>query len=309
VLYNTYHSGIEHWLIDGPDYMTSHSRCDTDHFLTLAWYEGFANFVRDYVLQEWDWRTSDWASFPPGAGCAINGDGAVDSGLQGIHIEGNVQALLNNVFYGPVRLNQRTEIGQVKPADFTCPVGQRRIESAQGIVECEREVPTTCEGTRSPIVDQNGNIDQCRDLVRDLGCPDLAPGEPGDCPLIEQWRASRCPSGRAVRRPGADACVVLSPGRHTLPNGTPQPRPDGSPDLAVGRAVKGGKAWYSLPDLNEVMGWVVKAGTDGHRAREYWNGWMRPWCLTRDGVRYRYCHPNQSASFLEEVQRLDPTLN
>lgn len=306
VLYNTYHSGIEHWLLDGPDYMTHHRSCDTNHFQTLAWYEGFADFVRDYVVQKWNWSTASWSrGTTPGFGCAVNAVGVVVPGMQDMHIEGNVQALLNNIFFGPVRL----PLGRARPADFTCPSGQTRVESAEGVVECEREVPTTCE-LGSPRVDHQGVVDECLEFVRDRACPPRASCEP-----VQQWVASRCSSGRGVRRTGADACIVRSPGRHDLPNGTPRPRPDGSPDLVIGASSDGGRAWFALPDLDRVIEWVIQAApatlldrTGGHRASEYWQDWIRPWCLARERTQFNYCNPDRSPGFLSELRILDPAL-
>jgi hypothetical protein len=57
------------------------------------------------------------------------------------------------------------------------------------------------------------------------------------------------------------------------------------------------------------MGWVDEAGIDDHRAREYWQRRIRPWCLRRDGLRDRYCHPVRSPSFFGELTVLDPALN
>ena len=60
--------GDQKRLQDFQDYMTNHGKCDTDHFQTLAWYEGFADFIEDYVLQRWNWPASncawavDWAN-------------------------------------------------------------------------------------------------------------------------------------------------------------------------------------------------------------------------------------------------------
>ena len=193
VLYNTYHSGILHWLYeDATDYMTNHAQCDTDHFQTLAWYEGFADFVQDYVLQRWHWPASNWtAAWRPFHGCAITVmpdvtpgvmDDVVVTALQDMHIEGNVQGMLNNIFFGPMRAEQRTEVGQPMPADFTCPAGQRRLVNAAGVVQCERDVPATCTGGILDV-DRIGTRDQCVQLVPDPRCS-------GDqvCEPVEQNR-------------------------------------------------------------------------------------------------------------------------
>lgn len=123
VLYNTYHSDVGHWLDDAPDYLTEHARCDTDHFQTLAWYEGFAQFVRDYVHQRWDWNTWSFAlGFQPFAGCAFNlGMDGTFAGPRSMSVEGNVEGFLNNVFFGPVRLALDNAIRAPAPTAFDCP--------------------------------------------------------------------------------------------------------------------------------------------------------------------------------------------
>jgi hypothetical protein len=298
VLYNTYHSGMLHWLLDAPDYMTQHGRCEAGHFQTLAWYEGFANFVRDYVFQRWDWRASTWTEeFEPFSGCALT-TGQVDMSL-----EGNVQGMLNNIFFGPVRQAQRDGIGVPQNTDFSCPAGQRRVVNSDGTVECEREEAPTC--TRGAVtVDRVQLIDQCARSVRDPGCEPFE-----ECEPVLQFSGTVCTYGDVVRRSGPDGCIARSPARHSLPNGQPAPRPDGTPDMVLGRTPGGGLAWFSLPDLDDVVEWVIRAGNDGHRAREFWQGWIRPWCQTRDALRNHYCDPNRSATFLGELQTLDPAFN
>lgn len=310
VLYNTYHSGMLHWLYeDATDYMTNHARCDTNHFQTLAWYEGFAHFIQDYVFQSWNWRTFNWTfQWRPSQGCAIvttpdGAGGTVDvvvPGQQGMHIEGNVQAMLNNIFFGPVRAAQQMA---ATAAQFSCPSGQTRIVTPAGVVECQREVLPTCsDGFLS--VDSAGSTDQCSRLVDDPNC---RPG--AHCEQFDEFVETRCAVGSAIRRPGRDTCLVTSPATHSLPGGTPQPRPDGSPDMIIGVDSTGMPAWFSLPDLDDVMDWVIAAGNDGHRAREFWDGWISPWCRVQDGTRPRYCDPGQSSSFRDELRSLDPTLN
>jgi hypothetical protein len=70
----------------------------------------------------------------------------------------------------------------------------------------------------------------------------------------------------------------------------------------------GAPAWFTLPDLDDVIDWVRAAGTDGHRAREYWTNWIRPWCLVADDTGSRYCDPTQSPTFLGQLRTLDPGL-
>jgi hypothetical protein len=222
-----------------------------------------------------------------------------------MHIEGNVQGMLNNIFFGPIRPAQRLAVGQPMPADFTCDAGQRRIVNAAGVVQCESEVPTTCTNG-FPEVDGRGNTDQCIQFVPHPNCSPRRPRQ--ICEIVDQTVPSLCASGSAVRRPGADACVVTSPATHNLGNAMPQQRPDGTPDMTIGRDPTGVRAWFSLPSLDTVMDWVNDAGTSGHRASEFWENWIRPWCLTPHGQRPRYCNPNASATFLGELQTLDPAL-
>jgi hypothetical protein len=300
VLYNTYHSGMLHWLTDAPDYMTGHARCDDDHFQTLAWYEGFADFVRDYVFQRWDWSRSEWVHTQfPYEGCKFKDANPDEPGASrpGLHIEGNVQALLNNIYFGPVRAEQRKDIGVVKQADFVCPVGQRRIVTPIGAVECEREVPAICTNGLYRV-DSLGLTDRCLQIVRDGSCRPFQ-----ECEPIEQFVNAAC-SGTAVRRSGPDACLARSPAQHSVPNGAPRPRPDGSPDMVLGRDRNDARAWFSLPSFDQVMEWVIAAGNDSHRAREFWDRHIGPSCLPRNGLRYQYCHPQQSKSFADEANQL-----
>jgi hypothetical protein len=418
VLYNTYHSDLDHWLLDAPDYMTDHRRCDTDHFQTLAWYEGFADFIRDYVLQRWDWNRWAWAlTFRPFPGCAFNTNAAgAFVGPRSMSVEGNVEGLLNDVFFGPVRPALDAAIRV--PTTFTCPAGQTLIESSPGVSpECESETTVTCgDGTlevdqqgfndrcrttvtppcpdRTPDcspepvdrlvdtrcpggfaarragpdgcvmrvpaqavpggppiiplftcrpgqslvlparpapfggaaqcestvpigcavgtleIDGNGSTDQCRTVV-DPRCPPTDPRCQPE-PVVEQVSPAGCSTGRATRRAGRDGCIVRVPAiDDSRPNGNPRQRPDGSPDAALGLDGNGAPAWFGLPSLDDVMGWVSAAGTRAHRANEFWPDWIRPWCRQRDGLRDRYCHPdlNRSPSFWGERNRLDPALN
>jgi hypothetical protein len=300
VLYNTYHSGMLHWLYeDVTDYMTNHARCDTNHFQTLAWYEGFADFIRDYTYQMWDQSSWNWtAPFRPNfAVCTRTTAMGMIIPLPGMHIEGNVQAMLNTVFFGPIGPG----LARPQEAQFTCPAGQTRDVNATGVVQC-LTTATCTEGRLS--VDHASDGDRCIVLVPDPR-PRCSVGNTF-CEPVDQAVAIHCASGSPLPRPGPDACV--SPATHTIAAGTPQPRPDGTPDMTIGLDSSGAPAWFTLADLDDVIEWVRAAGTDGHRAREYWTNWIRPWCLVADGTWSRYCDPTQSPTFLGQLRTLDPGL-
>ncbi len=337
VLYNTYHSDSLHWLGDVPDYLTNHAACDLGrHHHTLAWYEGFANFVRDYVHQQWFWPEFRWMGMPLTAATPPPPPGApplVTPTLPGappfpgsvfmvnaatgapcpadMSDEGNVQGLLNNVFFGPVRPILADGLNpSAGGLTFGCPDGTTPMPApATGALECAVRVPATC-ATGILQIDANDRADACLTFIENPRCANAPEGRNTSCPYddIEQLHGLNCAGGPTVQ-PGRDACTVLVPATHSLPNGNPRPRPDGTPDMTLG-AASSGLAWFSLPDLDDVMGWVDEAGTDDHRAREYWERRIRPWCRRGDGsLRNRYCHPNRSPTFFGELTTLDPTIN
>lgn len=314
VLYNTYHSDNLHWVGDclGVFCFRNSDRCASVH-LDLAWYEGFADFVRDYVHQIWNWPTWSWTTAPPPPGCALEppppppGVVAVD-----MSVEGNVEGLLNNVYFGPVRPALLTAANPTSGGlAFGCPDGITMPSPAPpgGNLVCPVTAPVTC-ATGTLAVDATGARDACRDWVDDPRCA-RAPNRTSpnfSCPYdpVPQTNPTSCAGVRATV-PGRDTCTTLVPATHTLPNGRPRPRPDGTPDMQLGTARTGGQAWFSLPTLDDVVGWVDEAGTDDHRAKEFWDNRIRPWCTRGDGsLRDRYCHPLRSPSFAGELLTLDP---
>jgi hypothetical protein len=113
-----------------------------------------------------------------------------------------------------------------------------------------------------------------------------------------------------VRRlAGADTCLVRVPAQHVLPNSNRRARPDGTPDAVLGASSGGGLAWFGMPRLDDVLEWVYEAGISAHRASEFWQDRIRPWCRGRDGLRDRFCNPDRSASFRGELATLDSGLN
>lgn len=130
ILHNQYHSGEAHWLVsDGPDYMNHHCKC-SNISRKFAWYEGFANFSRDFVFNNAATLTNlldNYAPFVPGqpnrrqptnatainisawepftlsdmsaGSCTVGGNTYTCSNF-GTDREGNVQAFLNYLYYG-----------------------------------------------------------------------------------------------------------------------------------------------------------------------------------------------------------------
>jgi hypothetical protein len=321
VLYNTYHSDVLHWVGDALDIFGFRASpvCGSVS-LGLAWYEGFADFVRDYVHQLFDFPSFTWVTAPPPPGCAAPGAPGDMS------VEGDVEGLLNNVFFGPVRMPINPTSG---PLAFSCPDGSTPVASAAsgvpggrlgGAPECTVVVPGACpDGTLVP--DLNGLADACAVSVEDRRCAAerrrlaRTSGVPANfsCPYDPTIRMQglSCSGGPVVVRGGPDGCPTRVPATHSVPAGNPRLRPDGSPDMMLAAAASppGGLAWFSLPVLDDVMAWVDTAGIDAHRGREFWLGWIRPWCLRADGsLRRRYCDPTRSPTFLGELTTLDPAL-
>ena len=209
-----------------------------------------------------------------------------------------MQALLNNIYFGPVRAAQRNDIGVARQADFGCPAGQRRVVTPIGAVECEREVPATC-AIGEYRIDSLGLADRCARSVRDGSCRPFEECEPIEQLVNADMRVgNRAATQRPRRVPGQVAGAARRAERRTaaaarrLPRHGARPRPGDA------------RAWFSLPHLDQVMDWVIGAGNDAHRAREFWDGWIRRSCLPRNGLRYQYCHPQESSSFIDETNRL-----
>lgn len=284
VFYNTLHSGFLHWTFDGPDYMTEHNRCDTGHLQTLAWYEGFADFVADWVFNHYDWHAPGWAHAPPGRACAT----------RGIHIEGNVQALLNEIYFGPIHGFTLPGITAPTPNDFTCPPDATRIELPNGAVECQRTrtTPIDCSHpTAFLVVDRTGTTDYC--FIEGPGTPPA-------------WAVASCPTGEALhRQSGRDECrrTWSFPATHTIPGGNPAVRADGSPSEALARTPAGDLMWFQLPALWNFFDWVENRGTDAHRWWEFWEDEILPWC---EAGPPRYCDPSASQSFRTGLTTIAP---
>ncbi|MEZ4332637.1 MAG: hypothetical protein R3F35_12825 [Myxococcota bacterium] len=289
VFYNTLHSGFLHWTTDGPDYMTNHARCDTDHFLTFAWYEGFANFVEDWVFNHYDWNNARWVHARPQTACTT---GTPPTVVPGVHIEGNVQSILNEVYFGPIHAFTQAGIAAPTPMDFGCPAGTTRLQRSNGVVECLRSAPIECSHRAGVLfVDRVGQRDQC--FVEDPVTPPT-------------WMTTTCPTGEVVRRrSGRDACERVFPATHLIPSGRPSMRADGTPSQTLARDAAGVLGWYALPNLGDVFGWVARQGTAGHRMRTFWTEEIQPWCASAPT---RYCDPRAARTFGVGLSIIAPSL-
>lgn len=119
--YNPYHSGQAHWLQDATKYIANHCLCEPLGTLRFSWYEGFADFVESYVyayaLQNSGGLKATEALDAAGdpyyhvfRGCysddAHEGDPcspidrACTTASVGLNHEGNVQALLDQIYFG-----------------------------------------------------------------------------------------------------------------------------------------------------------------------------------------------------------------
>jgi hypothetical protein len=336
VLHNTYHSDNLHWVADclGFFCFNPHTLCGSERLKT-AWYEGFANFIQDYVYQQWAWPTWTWAAPPaptalppagppalppiPFDGCAVTGGPAtippVITGPRAMSVEGNVSGLLNNIFFGPVRppllMAANPQSGGL---GFACADGSAPVAAldGSGALECVVAVPATCERYADNgllQIDASGVADQCRYWSENPRCGNAPEGPNASCPYdrVEHVGNQPCGGGE-IQRPGRDACPVRVPASHSLANGNPSPRPDGTPNLQLGASASGGLAWFALPGLDDVMSWVDETGRAGaraHRAEEFWRIRIRPWCIRADGARAHYCDPGLSPSFFGEMRALD----
>ena len=118
--YNPAHSSQDHWLVDALGYMAQHRVCQS-HGLRFAWYEGFADFIEDYVYPralpepgglELTEQPPDHPFYHLTHGCYLDairrGDDPADAarctlGATGFDKEENVEALLDEIYYGPYR--------------------------------------------------------------------------------------------------------------------------------------------------------------------------------------------------------------
>ncbi len=277
--------------MDAPDYMTSHSYCEDGHFMTLAWYEGFANWVRHVAFGRHDWQTNQLTLTPSTGPCPT----------PGFNLEGNVTALLDALYFGPVINSQRPGL---TPGQFTCPAGLNRNQGPTGLVLCNRVTAAVCPPGLS--LNQNGLCASpgFRAVSEELyarllrACRSRPEREAGPCPdeRVEPGQAASCPPG-ATRQNAV--CLQRARAASAFPGATPLPGPDGTPDTILAPAQGGGQRWFSLASFDTLLGFVVDAGPRAHRMEEFWNGWIKPWCLVNDpDGTVKFCNPAQSPGFV-----------
>jgi hypothetical protein len=286
VLHNTIHSDQLHWLADSVDYMRSHSQCVSESD-ELAWYEGFANFIRDYV------NAQSSAGNAPFRGCGLN--------RRGIDFEGNVQAFLNEIYFG-------TDSVEPDRNDYSCPQDLYLVEHS-GDFWCESQFGTHCGFQTildSRLIDRQGYTDVCRD------CTTTTSGGPITCTETPVYCAGAPAGSQGIVIPvmGEDICYVameaglLEP---VNPGAGAAPRGDRSPPHQLAQDNTPLLTWFGLPALNRVIRFVGDAGTGRHSASAFWNATIRPFCTqTSDAFgRDWYCNVDSSRNFRINVQRLD----
>jgi hypothetical protein len=176
VIHNRYHSGYTHWLYeDAIQYAKVHEQCREDT-LILGWYEGFANFIEDWVYS----AIAPSGALPPPASAGPIGSVRAPGGVAwepftgcnqaGLALEGNNQALLNRIYYGP--LDDVYDLVHTPTADeFSCLSGFQLEQRTNGEWRCVRERPALCHPTADGLqIDAQGATDVC-EQEPELGLP------------------------------------------------------------------------------------------------------------------------------------------
>jgi len=128
--YNRYHSGRGHWLTDARFYLANHYQCEPLGTLRFAWYEGFADFIESYVYPSalrqrggleltenprndpyyhvfrgcyWDSQGLTGTNQYVARGAGGPESAVCTNAATGLNHEGNVQTLLDQIYYGPYR--------------------------------------------------------------------------------------------------------------------------------------------------------------------------------------------------------------
>lgn len=295
VIYNTRHSDFWHWLSDVTDYMDTHAYCEGGHFMTMAWYEGFANWVRHVAYGRHEWTTNR-LTLPASTGICPD--------VPGFNREGNVTAVLDALYFGPL-----TDREPMDARMFSCPTGFVRLQEAgTGVVRCERTAAATCAAGRSLRIDgAGGRDDACTTPGREQVSADLysrlmaaCRTKPENCRRdVEAYVLTSCPADMQVRRHGGrDDCLQVRGADSAFLGRGPLPRGDGTPDHILAATPGGAKMWFELMDADTILDFVGNAGTRSHRMEEMWSGWMSPWCRAMDGQGLpRFCNAVQSPRF------------
>lgn len=306
VIHNTYHvsnlppqlGGQGHWNVDAPDYMTTHSYCEKGHFMTLAWYEGFANWVQHLAYSDYDWQ-SNVLNLPSNTGTCS------DSGFD---LEGNVTAVLDALYFGPLKSRHTNDASL-----FNCDDGFIKDVDKDGVVRCRQLSNSTCSADRTIRQDFSGFNDVCimpgvvpisralfERMVRNCS------SQPLNCTQLTRYEPmilSTCPSESNIQRiTGRDTCHKTQPPTSAYQGISPLPRGDGTPDRVLTRTTSGEYRWQELMDANTLIGSVKAAGVNSHRMLEIWNGWLLPWCKTNDSQNIpKFCNPSDSPDFVKIV--------
>ena len=167
VIHNRYHSSYSHWIYaDALQYAKVHMQCASDT-LILGWYEGFGNFVEDWVFS----AVAPSGALPPPLPTSeigsVRSAGGVDwepfagCGQSGLALEGNNQAILNRIYHGP--LDALYDLTHTPVAsEYACPGGMQLELRNGNNWRCVRERTAACAlSADRRLIDAQGQADVC----------------------------------------------------------------------------------------------------------------------------------------------------
>lgn len=147
VFHNKRHSGVLHWLgIDATEYMHKHSRC-SKHNGKMAWYEGFANLVRDIVFD----AQSTVDNFTDATGALVHtslwdpfriDDAESQCDELTTAIEGNIQAILVDLYFGNFDERSSTAQGVFHSERLHSNLNTHRTQAVAHCATTESIMPT-----------------------------------------------------------------------------------------------------------------------------------------------------------------------
>ena len=232
VIHNRYHGSYHHWITsDALSYAREHQRC-VGQTHVLGWYEGFANFIENYVFRAEPRGVVDWTSASSGGNAHTYSDvevwaGCAGNGSPGFHVEGNVEDFLNTLYYGPEQRNLNVNANR-HASEFSCSPGFARRQVGNSWM-CEKERLVMCRiGQETLLVDYSGTIDACeycpsQELTPPLIGDPPQSSTPPDCPP-----GSLCVANPSIFAPGAPGVPYTPPQNTGSSSVTITINPDGS---------------------------------------------------------------------------------
>lgn len=144
-IYNRLHSSWRHWIDDdAAEYMKQHDYC-SQNSRKFAFYEGFADFVQEYIYSESIDIAGASDNFQKFKGCGADN--------RGMHFEGNVAAMLNYIYHG----GHMEDLGTRNPGLYNDVPGQILSLFSGEVINTRLDLPSLGEvftwiqqqGTRS----------------------------------------------------------------------------------------------------------------------------------------------------------------